>query len=119
MGKGQQLWRWDFELNAQTTRVRCVGCIGKFRVSSQGSRCFWRAKSRSKRFFGAKSRSQKYWGAKSRVKAEIGWSKILTPVAGGSTDCMAVTPPCIISLIQLHMCGRELNKQSVNMKILR
>ena len=81
---------------------------GAFGEQSQGQRSFW-----------GKVKVMEVLGAKSRVKAEIAWSKILTPVAGGSTDCMAVTPPCIISLIQLHMCGRKSNKWSGNMKILQ
>ena len=64
----------------------------------------------------SKVKVKEVFEGKVKGKAEIGWSKFLTPEV---TDCMAVTPPCIISLIQLHMCGRESNKRSGNMKILQ
>ena len=65
--------------------VRVVGLVRMLTTANQ-SREWW-----------SKSRVKKNFGGKSRVKSKKWWSKILTPVAGGSTEWMGVTPPWVLA----------------------
>ena len=75
-------------LQIKCTNNACAVCGLHWEISGVKSRVtvLLESKVKVKEVFWGKVRL--WMGAKSRVKAEIGRSKILTPVAGGSTDCM-------------------------------